>query len=330
VHPLFGRSERRTASVADMARPCDGPRCGPEPGSGEAVAVTHLMSPVLAFALLLALATAWVARRWLGAAARYARSAAISSTYLLVLVITTGVLESSGRRVAERLLLEHSTNLHHLARDPIRVLVASAFWLSSAWQLAPAAAALALLVAPLERRVGGRRTAAVLAIGHVGATLLVAGGLWLAVRAGAVTDAVVDARDVGPSYALFAAVASLVFLLERRLRGAFLATLVGYGAARMAVTPTFTAAGHLVSIGIGLACYPLVAGRSAGLAAVGAPLVGVLRRQRPGLSRCRRRSRPPAARCRRPHRRRARRASRARSGLLRARRAARGERSGAA
>lgn len=188
-------------------------------------------------------------------------------------MITTWVLQTSGTRVANRLLLERSTNLDHLARDPIRVLVASAFWLSSTWQLSVAAAALALLVAPLERRIGERRTIAVLASGHLGATLLVAGGLWLALRADAVERSVAGARDVGPSYALFAAAASLAYLLAPRLQAPYLAALVAYGTTAVLLEGSFTAVGHLVAIAIGLGCHGLVCHRPARREPVGEALL---------------------------------------------------------
>jgi S1-C subfamily serine protease len=248
------------------------------------------------------------------AAFAYARSAPVSFGYLLVLVLTTWVLQTSGARVASRLLLERSTNLDHLARDPVRVLVASAFWLSSTWQLSLAAAALVLLVAPLERRIGGRRTIAVLASGHLGATLLVAGGLWIALRADAVGRSVVDARDVGPSYALFAAAACLTYLVERRLRGPFVAALVAYAAATVTMEASFAAVGHLVAIAIGLGCHRVVRnpsprpgpvgirGRGSPRGAIGGGGRGpaLARLHEPDRPRPDRRTAPPPARWRSP------------------------------
>jgi hypothetical protein len=217
------------------------------------------------------------------AALAYCRSAPVACVYLSVLVVTTWVLQTSSAQVANRLLLERSTNLHQLARDPVRVLAASAFWLSSTWQLALWAALLLGVVASVERRVGGSRTVAVLAAGHVGATLLTAAGLWLALRADAVEHSVVNARDVGPSYAVFAAAAALVYLLDRRLRAPYAAVLAGYAVAATVVSSTFTDFGHLLAIGIGFACRPLLRGIPPRLGPAGSRLAefaGSIRRER--------------------------------------------------
>ena len=74
-----------------------------------------------------------------------------------MLLITAWVLQTSSAQVAERLVLERSTNLHHLARDPVRVLVASAFWVDSAWQMLPWAALFTIVLAPAERWLGTLR-----------------------------------------------------------------------------------------------------------------------------------------------------------------------------
>jgi hypothetical protein len=192
------------------------------------------------------------------AALAYGRSAPVSSIYLIVLLVTTLVLQTSTAGTANSLLGELSTNLHHLAQDPVRVLVTSAFWVSSAWQIFFVAPMLLLVVAPLERRIGGSKTIAVLVLGHVGATLVTAVGLWVGVRTGVVDPSVADAQDVGPSYALFAAAACLGFVLERRLRLSYFAALIGYAVWNVFASTTFTDFGHLLSIGFGLACYPLV------------------------------------------------------------------------
>ena len=215
-----------------------------------------------------------VARAWLRlrpSALAYLRSARVSCVYLFVLLITTWVLQTSSARIADRLLLERSTNLHQLGRDPVRVLVASAFWLQDTWQLAAWAVLILLVVAPLERRVGTGRTVAIMAIGHVGATLLTAAGLWFALRADAVDHSVVNAKDVGPSYAVLAAAAALCFLLERRLRVPYAAALLGLGVAAVVVSTTFTDFGHLLSILLGFACYPIVRRAEERLPALGLP-----------------------------------------------------------
>lgn len=207
------------------------------------------------------IATTGAGRRWREvrpAAIAYLRSAPVSGVYLFILLITTWVLQTSSSQIANQLLLERSTNLNHLAHDPLRVLVASAFWLETTWQLLAWAPLVLVIVAPLERRLGSGKTIGVLAAGHIGATLLTAAGLWLALRADAVEHSVTNAKDVGPSYAFFAAAGCLAFLLDRWLRRWAVTALVGYGVVMVVVSTTFTDFGHLLSIAIGLACGPFV------------------------------------------------------------------------
>ena len=206
------------------------------------------------------------------------RTAPVACVYLALLVGTTAVLHSVSPRVADRLLLAHSTNLEHLARDPVHVLVSSAYWLSDTEQFALAAALLLVVVAAFERRVGSLRTLGVLAAGHVLATLLTAAGLWVAVRTDAVEHSVVHARDVGPSYALFAVAAALTYVVDPRLRRPYLFTLLGYGVAMVVVSTTFTDFGHLLAILVGLACLPVVRGARPRVEPFGARLLHEVQR----------------------------------------------------
>lgn len=199
---------------------------------------------------------------WLSEAGRaYVRSAPGTYLYLFVLLVTAWVLQTSSPHVAQRLVLERSTNLHHLATDPVRVLVASAFWVSAAWQVVPWAALFTLVLAPAERWLGTLRWSVVFACGHVGATLLTAAGLWAAIRLDAVDQSVSRSADVGVSYGFFAVAAVLVYRLPRQVRLPYLAALGGYVVVAFVVQGTFTDAGHLLALLIGFACYPLARGR---------------------------------------------------------------------
>jgi len=206
-----------------------------------------------------------VRRRWAKARPRVAaaiRSAPMTSGYAAILFVTTWVLASSRGRLADRLLLAQSTNLHQLTRDPIRVLINSAFWLSGTWTLLVWVALLMLVVAPVERRIGSLRTGLVFWVGHVGATLLTAAGLWTALRLDTVEQSVVNAKDVGPSYGFLAVAGALTYLLAPRLRLAYAGVLIVGVVAVVAFSHTFTDFGHLLSLLLGLACYRIVRGHS--------------------------------------------------------------------
>jgi Rhomboid-like protein len=188
------------------------------------------------------------------------RSAPVTFAYLAVLLTTSCVLATSSAHAARRLLVERSTNLHQLARDPIRVLISSAFWLPDPWQLPIWAVLFAVVLATVERRLGSIRMGAAFATGHLGASLVTAGGLWLALRADLVDRSVVDVRDVGVSYGFLAVAALTTYLLEPRLRWPYAVSLAAITAVIVAVSGTFTDVGHLCAVLFGFGCYPLARG----------------------------------------------------------------------
>jgi Rhomboid-like protein len=188
---------------------------------------------------------------------RGVRSAPLTVGYLIVLSATTAMLSIASPDRDDRLLDAFSTNLHQLGHAPLRALVGSAFWTSGWFELAQWCVLFFAVLAPVERRLGRRRTLFAFAAGHVGATLIVAAGLWLALRLGAVAPTVAFARDVGVSYGFFSVAGLACYLLACRVRLWYLALLVGYLALAAAVSHTFTDFGHLAAVAIGLAWYPL-------------------------------------------------------------------------
>ena len=110
-------------------------------------------------------------------ARQYVRSAPATFMYLFVLLVTTWVLQNSSTRLGNRLLLEQSTNIHELSRQPVRVVVASAFFVPDIWEFFSWVILFVLFVAPLEHRIGSARSAGVFVFGHVGSTVLTAIGL---------------------------------------------------------------------------------------------------------------------------------------------------------
>lgn len=228
------------------------------------------MLPVAVLLLIAALGRVMASERWpqldplrkpwrrlVSRVTAYVRAAPGTYVYLFVLLITTWVLQTSSSTVARQLLLERSTNLHRLARDPVRVIFASAFWVSSVWELLTWAVLFTLAVATVERSIGTARTATVFVAGHVGATLLTAGGLWAALQADLVESSIVHVKDVGASYGFLAVAAVLTYRLPRRWPPLYAAVLTTALTAALAVHPSFTDFGHLLALGIGFACYPL-------------------------------------------------------------------------
>jgi hypothetical protein len=197
-------------------------------------------------------------RDWRPRVLGYVRSAPGTYAYLFVLLITSWVLQTSSSRIANALLQERSTNLHHLATDPLRVLFSSAFWVGSLTDWLVWVALFSIFVASVERWIGTGRTAFVFVLGHVGATLITAGGLWVALRFDLVESSVESARDVGASYGFAAVAALLAYRFSGRRRVLYAAGLVGFAGVSLALNHNFTYWGHLIALAIGFACYPLV------------------------------------------------------------------------
>ena len=99
-----------------------------------------------------------------------------------------------------------------------------------------------------------RRLVVAFAVGHVGATLLVAAGIAVAVTVGWVSSAIVNVTDVGMSYGAVAVLGSLTAAIPRRWRagwaGSWLAVALG---SAVLSGGDFTNIGHAVALVLGMA-----------------------------------------------------------------------------
>jgi membrane associated rhomboid family serine protease len=194
-------------------------------------------------------------RVWMPRLKSFLKSAPGTYTYLFVLLITTWVLQTSSSTIANVLLLERSTNLHHLIHDPMRVLFGSAFWVANMGELAFSVLAFTLIATPVERWIGTARTASVFFFGHVGATLLVAFWIWTSLNFTLVKSPLTSARDVGSSYGLAAMAALLTYRLPRPQRWIYLGAGVLFLGTSLALDPSFTNWGHAFAFAIGFLSY---------------------------------------------------------------------------
>ncbi|MCU1684767.1 MAG: hypothetical protein JWQ81_5506 [Amycolatopsis sp.] len=137
--------------------------------------------------------------------------------YLVVLLGTTALLRLASPMLASKLLEVSSTDAHNLWHRPLVALLGSAVWLSGE-EWVPYAVIFAVAIAPLERRLGGWRTAGIFFSGHVLATLVTEVPIMVAISVGLLPKA--DGRwlDIGVSYGFFTTAGALVFLLNRRWR----------------------------------------------------------------------------------------------------------------
>lgn len=207
--------------------------------------------------------------------------------YLVLLMVSTVVLTLIDDSTMDRVLLRASTNLDNLLHGHVGTLLSSAFFIGTgvtAWAIL---AMLAALLALAELRFGAGRLVRVFLAGHVGATLVVAVGLWAAVREDWLPDSISDAEDVGISYGAVALVGALVAVLPAAARWSWSAVWLAFAVDGVLAGRTFTNVGHLLSLVIGLVLgYRMIRRGSvperpltwveAGLLAVSAALAGGL------------------------------------------------------
>ncbi|WP_327249465.1 rhomboid-like protein [Streptomyces sp. NBC_01320] len=199
--------------------------------------------------------------RVLRAVRLWIRSAPGTYIWLAILFVTTVVVHQMSPDFEEDFLRQHSTNIHELVRDPVRVLISSAFWIDGG-KWFPYAFLFNVFHAPAERWLGTLRWFAVAALAHVLATLVSEGVLAWAVRHGQAPVSAVNTLDVGVSYALAGVAAVLTYHAPQPWRYAYLfAVVVVYGIPLL-TGRTFTDLGHITAVLIGLACYPLTRGRT--------------------------------------------------------------------
>ncbi|MEU6660445.1 rhomboid-like protein [Streptomyces sp. NPDC046821] len=201
-------------------------------------------------------------RRLLRAVWSYIRHAPGTYIWLALLFLTTVALHHMSPHFEQEFLRQRSTNLHELSRNPVRVLITSAFWIDgNHWW--PYAVMYTVFHAQAERWLDTWRWLAVVALSHVLATFISEGALLWAIRHHHAPTSSVNTLDVGVSYALAGVVGVLTYRLAPPWRYAYLiVVLVIYGSP-LITGLTFTDLGHFTAFLIGLACYPLARDRGA-------------------------------------------------------------------
>jgi hypothetical protein len=192
--------------------------------------------------------------RWAEMAARALANAAslrVTAAYAAVLLAVSVTLTAMGPHARAVAVSQMSTNLHNLAHGRVATLVGSAFvndgddvyWL-------PGLVCLLALGEIIWRSTG---LVVAFAVGHIGATVLVAVGLIAAVENRWVPVSVARATDVGISYGAVCILGALTASISARWRPAWIGWWLG-----VAMVATwggdFTAAGHVLALllGIGL------------------------------------------------------------------------------
>ncbi|MFG3631692.1 rhomboid-like protein [Streptomyces huasconensis] len=178
--------------------------------------------------------------------------------YAVVLAGTSLLGRYADPELVDALLRGSSTDVAHLAHNPLLVLVASALWIAGGIT-SPYAIAFLLVLTALERRIGGLRTAGVFLLGHVVATLATEVPVGLSVLAGHLPGSSLHRLDYGISFGVAASVGALAGLLTSWLRWAVLA---GFGGMLVedliAFTDPMTNWGHLLAFAVGVCVWPLL------------------------------------------------------------------------
>lgn len=178
--------------------------------------------------------------------------------YAVVLAVTSLVAAYADPALVHALYQASSTDVAHLVRTPEVVLVASALW-NAGGVLSPYALAFLLVLTALERRIGGLRTAAVFLLGHVLATLGTEAPIGLAVLVGHLPTSSLHRLDYGISFGVAASIGALAGLVTPWLRWPLLAVFGGMlFEDLLAFTDPMTDWGHLMSLAIGIATWPVV------------------------------------------------------------------------
>lgn len=181
--------------------------------------------------------------------------------YATALLTVTTTLLVLGPQTEDQVIRNVSTNLHNLSQGRLGTLLGSAF-VADAGPVYLWLPGLVCLLALAELLWRSGRLTLVFAVGHVGATLLVAIGLTAALRLGWLPVSVSFARDVGMSYGAAAVLGALTAAIPARWRPAWIGWWVAVALGTAALCADFTDVGHAVAVLLGM----LVASRMGGRA----------------------------------------------------------------
>lgn len=198
---------------------------------------------------------------WLAAVWRFVSSAPLTYVWLIVLLITTIIQHDLTRRELRTVLIHGSTNIHHLATDPLQVLFSSLLWIDGRYWT-PYLVLFTLFLAPAEHWLGEIRWLTVGLTAHIGATYISEGLLYLAIQHHQAPERLVHARDIGVSYFMVGVIAVLAYHIAPPWRWGYLAVLIAVFTVPLIIHLNFTAIGHFSAIFIGLLFYPMARARN--------------------------------------------------------------------
>ncbi len=175
----------------------------------------------------------------------------VTVAYAVILTAVTTWLTMLAPRAQDRVISHASTNLHNLSHGHVGTLFVSAVVIE-AGPIYVWLPGLMCLLALAELLWSSGRLVIAFALGHIGATLLVAVGLTAAVEFGRLSADVTRATDVGMSYGASAVLGSLSAAIPRRWRPAWTGWWLAVAVAVAVVRRDFTDAGHAVALVLGM------------------------------------------------------------------------------
>lgn len=176
----------------------------------------------------------------------------VTLIYAAALVAVAMALVDLGPRFQEKVIRHASTNLHNLEHGRIGTLIGSAF-VNDAGPVYLWLPGLVALLALGELLWESRRLVIAFLVGHVGATLIVAAGLAVAIAAGVLSSSVADEADVGMSYGAVAVLGTFTAAIPRGWRAAWAGWWLAVALAAAALSGwDFTTAGHTIALILGM------------------------------------------------------------------------------
>ena len=157
-----------------------------------------------------------------------------------------------GPRVQAHVIQSSSTNLHNLGEGRIGTLISSAFVnpVDSIGIWLPGVVAVLALGELLWH---SRRVLVAFAVGHIGATLLVAAGLAAALALGLQSRSIADVADVGMSYGTVGVLGTFTAAIPRRWRAAWTGWWLAVALSSAVFSGgDFTAVGHALALILGM------------------------------------------------------------------------------
>jgi hypothetical protein len=156
----------------------------------------------------------------------------------------------------DAILRVSSTDVDHLSKHPLFVLLSSALWVDGVVDSVLAVLVLGVVATVLERRIGTRWVVAIFASGHVGATLVTEGSVAVGVHYGALPATASSRLDVGVSYGLATMLSASAGLLPRPVRTIGVLGGWAYLGWPIASGLDMTSWGHVIALGIGVSWWP--------------------------------------------------------------------------